>query len=304
MDKVGISKNKNRRVSFRIYEEVKLFYKKIDEKPVTEPLFTTDLEWVSQDSAWLLPSVKKDLPDITMPDLQFNEHDTSNVNISAIGMVFSGGEALSVGDNLAIKILLVSSMTAIVTYCKVVYCKDGYPSDSQHPYLVGVHFINIKDADRELLAKHVDKQKVKHRVVRGLILTAVVTVLAIPDVVFDLLSGLLHFLFVNILHFIHLAFEVIELALDHLIEHLFHTDLQQTQLIVFYIMLSIGLLGLYCLWRTLPPFCRRCKNSKIDYWSRKKASLRYYWKEQSLSNKIKWLAIGVAVLVLYISFGF
>ena len=39
MDKVGMAKNKNRRVSFRIYDEVNLFYKKIDEKLAdrTEP---------------------------------------------------------------------------------------------------------------------------------------------------------------------------------------------------------------------------------------------------------------------------
>jgi hypothetical protein len=304
MDKVGMAKNKNRRVSFRIYDEVNLFYKKIDEKPVTELPLTTELEWVSQDSVWLLPSVKKDLPDVTMPDLQFNENDIRNVNISASGMAFSCDDALKEGDYLAIKILLVSSMVVILAYCKVVYCRDGDPSDSQHPYLVGTHFTSMTDTDRELLIKHVDKQKVKHIVGRGLILTTVITVIAAPGAVFDLLSGLLHFLVVHFFEFCDIAFELIETGLDHLIEHFFHTDLHQTQVIVFYIIVSFIIYGFYRLWRALPPFCQRCKKNQIAYWSRKKASLRYYWREQLLFNKIKLVVIGVAAITLYISFGF
>lgn len=310
MDKVNMAKNINRRVSFRIYEQVNLFYKKIDEKRLTEPypafdnvsndfLLPTELDKVSQDSALPSPRLDKDLPE----DMQFNEDDTLNVNISVSGMAFTCDDAFKEGDYLVIRLWLLSSMVAIVTYCKVVYCKNTNPYETHHPYLVGAHFISLKDQDRELLRKHVDKKKVQQTVVKGFILTAVLTVIAMPDVVFGLLFDLLHHLFVLFLEFCHLAFEFVELNLDKLIEHLFETDLHQTQVIVFYIIASFVFYGLYRLGRAVPPFCRQCKKNQIAYWSRKKASLLYYWREQSLFNKIKLVVIGVAAVTGYIFFG-
>jgi hypothetical protein len=315
MDKVNMTKNKNRRGFFRIYDEVNLFYKKIDEKLVTEPhpvfdnilndfSLPTDIERVSQDSALLLPRLEKNLPDVTMPGLRFEENDTLNVNISASGIAFTCEDALKEGDYLVIKILLVSGMAVIVTYCKVVYCKNSNPYESQYPYLVGAHFINMKDEDRELLIKHVAKKQFQQIMVNGLILAVVITVIAVPGVVFGLLFELFHFLFGLFLESIHIAFEFIELNLDHLVEHFFHTDLQQTQVIVFYILLSFGLYGLYLLLQALPPFCRRCKKNQIVYWSRKKASLLYYWQGLSLFNKIKLVAICVVAITCYVLFGF
>jgi len=245
MGKVSMTKNKNRRVSFRIYDQVNLFYKKIGEKLLTEPhpafdniledfSLPTDIERVSQDSALLSPRLEKNLPDVTMPDLHFNENETCDVNISLSGMAFHCEDAFKEGDYLAFKILLVSSMAAIVTYGKVVYCKDSNPYESHEPHRVGVDFINMKDDDRELLIKHVSKRRWQHIVVNGLIFASVITVIAAPDMVFGLLFELLHFLFEHFLELIHIAFELIESNLDHLVEHLFHTDLQQTQIIVFY----------------------------------------------------------------------
>lgn len=315
MGKVNMTKNKNRRGFFRIYDQVNLFYKKIDEKLLTEPhpvfdnilndfSLPTDIEKVSQDLELLSPPVlKKNLPDITMPGLQFNENDTCNVNISASGMAFNCEDALKEGDYLVIKILLVSSMATIVTYCKVVYCKNSHPSDSQYPYFVGAHFINMKDEDRELLSKHVAKKRSQQTWVNGFILAVVITVIAVPDVVFGLVVELLHFLFEHFLEFIHIAFELIESNLDHLVEHLFETDVHQTQVIVFYLIVPFVFYGLYRLCRALPPFCRRCKKNQIIYWSRKKASLLYYWREQSLFDKVKLVVIAVTAITGYVFFG-
>lgn len=315
MDKVNMTKNKNRRVSFRIYDQVNLFYKKIDEKLLTEPYpnfdtisavpsLSTDIGTESQDSALLLPKLKEKLSGTVMPRPIIEENDTLDVNISASGMAFTCEDAFEEGDYLAVKILLLSSMAVIVTYCKVVYCKNSNPYESHYPYLVGAHFIDMKDEDRELLIKHVAKKKVQQLVVKGFILAVVVTVIAMPDVVFGLLFELFHFLFELFLHIIHLVFEFIESNLDHLIEHLFHTDLHQTQVIVFYILLSFGLYGLYRLWRALPLLYRRCKRSLIAYWSRKKASLLFYWGEQTLLDKCKLVAIGATAVACYVMFGF
>ncbi|MCF7965904.1 MAG: PilZ domain-containing protein [Methylobacter tundripaludum] len=309
MDKVGMMKNKNRRAAFRIYDEVNLFYKKIDEQLVTDPYATADEILDIPPSTinvehrvrgvTLLPGLKKNVP-----DWQFKEDGVRNVNISASGIAFNCDDALKEGDYLAIKILLISTMTIIVTCCKVVYCRDSDPNQTHFPYFVGAHFVSMENADRELLVEHVAKHKVRQNIVRGFILGTVVTVIAVPDVAFDLLSGLVHFLFVNILHFLHLAFEFIESSLDHFVEHLFHTDTHQTQIIVFYILVAFVIVGLYWLWRALPPFCRRCKENLFSYCAHKKASLLYYWEELSLLNKIKLVVIGVAAIAAYVSFGF
>lgn len=314
MGKVNMAKNKNRRVFFRIYDEVNLFYQKIDERLLTEshPDFdnvlkpsalSPDLEKASQGPAQLSPSLEKNLPDVTAPDFQFNEHETCNVNISASGMAFNCEDAFKEGDYLIIKILLVSSMTAIVTYGQVVYSKDHHLSDSENPYLVGAHFINMKDEDRELLIRHVAKKRLQQRWVGGLSLAAVITVIVAPDMVFGLLLEFLHFLLELFLHSLHLGFEFIEMNLDHLVEHLFHTDLHQTQVIVFYIIASFVLYAVYRLCWALPLLYRRFKKNQILYWSRKKASLLYYWQDQSLFDKCKLVVIGIAAITCYIFFG-
>lgn len=190
MDKINMTKTEDRRGFFRIDDEVNLFYKKIDEKLVNEPHHVSDnilnscslstaLEMVSQESTLLLHRLDKSLPDVAdylrlidtkidllaqaimMQGFQFKENDTRNVNVSATGIAFNCEEPLKEGDYLEIKMLLVSSMAVIVTYGKVVYCKNSESNDSQYPYFVGVDFINMKDEDRELLIKYVVKKQLQ-----------------------------------------------------------------------------------------------------------------------------------------------
>ncbi|HEY8095496.1 MAG TPA: PilZ domain-containing protein [Methylobacter sp.] len=314
MDKVNMTKNNNRRVFFRIYDEVNLFYQKIDETLLTEPQptiddilnipsWSTDIERVPQDRALKLPKLEKILPDEMTSGLHFDSNQTRDVNISASGMAFNCEHSLKEGDYLAIRILLVSSMEAIVTYGKVVYCRNSDPNETQYPYFVGAHFINMANADQELLAKYVNKKRSQQIWVRAFILAAVMTVIVAPDAVFGLFFELLHFLFEHFLESLHLAFEFVELNLDKLIEHLFETDLHETQVIVFYIIASFVFYGLYRLGRAVPPFCRQLKNNQIAYWSRKKASFLFYWREQSVFNKVKLVVISVAAIACYIFFG-
>lgn len=310
MDKVNMAKDNNRRVSFRIYDRVNLFYKKIDENRLAEPypafdnvvndfLLPSEPEKVSQAPALPTPRQDKDLPE----DMQFDEDDALNVNISASGMAFTCDDALKEGDYLVIRLLLLSSLASIVTYGKVVYCKTTNPYETHHPYLVGTHFISLKEQDQELLSQHVNKKKMQQTVIKGFVLAAVLTVIAMPGAVFGLLLELLHHLLELSLEFCHLAFEFIESSLDKLVEHFFETDVHTTQVIVFYIIVSFVFYGLYRLYRVVPPFYRRVKKNQISYWSRKKASLLFYWREQSLFNKIKLVAIVVAAITGYIFFG-
>ncbi|MCX7101390.1 MAG: PilZ domain-containing protein [Methylobacter sp.] len=190
MSKEDGAKMKERRDFFRIDDEVSLFYKKIDETKISEPhqisdnilsscSLSTALEMVAQDSALLLHRLEKSQPDVaeylrlldskidlisqavTMQGGQFNECDTRNVNMSATGMAFNCEIELKQNDYLEIKMLLISSMAVIVTYCRVVYCNKGQSNDSQYPYFVGVDFVNMKEEDREMLIKYVVKKQLQ-----------------------------------------------------------------------------------------------------------------------------------------------
>jgi len=190
MDKINTARAEDRRGFFRIDDEVSLFYKKIDEKRVTEPHHVSDniltscslstaLEMVSHDSALLLHRLEKNQPEVAdylklieakvdllaqaimMQGFQFKENDTRNVNISATGIAFNCEELLNEGDYLEIKMMLISSMAVIVTYGRVVYGKNGQSNDSQYPYFVGVDFLNMKDEDREMLIKYVVKKQLQ-----------------------------------------------------------------------------------------------------------------------------------------------
>jgi c-di-GMP-binding flagellar brake protein YcgR len=98
---------------------------------------------------------------IMMQGFQFKENDTRNVNISATGMSFNCEEAFKKGDYLEIKMLLISSMVAIVTYAEVVYCKTTLTSDSDYPQHIGIDFIDMKEEDRELLIKYIVKKQLQ-----------------------------------------------------------------------------------------------------------------------------------------------
>lgn len=105
-------------------------------------------------------------------------------------------------------------------------------------------------------------------------------VVTMPGMVFGLLFELGHILF-----------EFIEITLDKLVEHIFHTGLHQTQIIVFYLIVSIALGGIYYLWRVLPSVGRRCKASFFALCSSYKACALCYWRQLSLINKIKVVLI-------------
>jgi len=110
-------------------------------------------------------------------------------------------------------------------------------------------------------------------------------VIVISIVMFDTASELL-------LELIHMSFEVIELSLDRLIEHLFHTDLHATQIIVFYLMWAMAgypLYRLYKLLRTLPRRYREFKEDLAASWSQLKKEILAYWQDLSPTGKTKWL---------------
>ncbi|WP_174626358.1 hypothetical protein [Candidatus Methylobacter favarea] len=114
----------------------------------------------------------------------------------------------------------------------------------------------------------------------GLILAVIALALVMIDTVFDL-----------VLELLHMSFELIELSLDILIEYIFHTDLHDTQVIVFYLMWAIAgypLYKLYQLLRSLPHRCVECMDNLARAWRQLKKQISAYWHGLSALGKAKW----------------
>ncbi len=295
------SKKPNRRVALRVYEQVNLFYQKIDlnQLNVAESGFDNILNNFARSQADRRITVGP-----SFPASQSQENDTLNVNISASGLAFTCMEELKAGDYLMLRILFLSSMTVVMTCCKVVYCKPSNPFESnRHPYSIGAQFINMTAEDSELLNKHVGKIKKQQLAVYGLVIASILAILAAPGQAWGLLVGLGHHLLVIFLHMLHLAFEFLEMGLDHVIEHHFHTDTHETQVIVFYVLAAFGLPALYFLGRKSASDLIRLGKRLLLYWSRKKSSCLYFWGQQTLLGKIKIVGIGTTAIAGYIYFG-
>ena len=310
MNNANISnKNTNRRLAFRVYEQVNLFYQKIDSDQINEPNLGFDSLFNGFKLAQEHQKIDRrssQTPHIaSLPLSESNENDSLNVNLSATGIAFTCKDVLVPGDLLALRILLLSSMTVITTCCKVVYCKLSNPyEEDQYPYLVGGHFVNLTTEDSQLLTQHLQKRRKRQILIYSLLSMIALTFLSIPDIAFGFLLDLGHHAIGITLHAIHLLVEVVELNIDHLVEHSLHTDFRQTQIIVFYIMLGLGLLSFYIFWKVVPPLCLRFFKNQLRFWSRKRASLLYIWGEQSLLEKIKICGIGIAVVACYVFFAF
>jgi len=124
-------------------------------------------------------------------------------------------------------------------------------------------------------------------ILRFLVILAIFTIMAIPDVLMELTTEAIH-LFLEILTEVaHICFEWIESMLDHLVEHELHTELHETQTIVFYIIVSILAGPLYYLARQMPRFCFFLQDKMLVSWAFNKARIKLYWHSLSVNDKIK-----------------
>jgi hypothetical protein len=103
---------------------------------------------------------------------------------------------------------------------------------------------------------------------------------------------------------VHITFEWFELALEELIEHIFHTNRQQSQIIVFYLLWLIALYGFYLLWRALPGFYNRLKEQLLAVSSQNKSHIISYWRDQTSIQKIKWVTSFTITLSCLVIFAF
>jgi hypothetical protein len=143
------------------------------------------------------------------------------------------------------------------------------------------------------------------KIVYGLGLLGIVVMLTIPDMVIELSTELLHLVFELIFEVADVTFEAVETMLDHLVEHLFHTGLHDTQVIVYYIIVSVLAYPLYRLARVLLRFLfRRLKAIPVIYanyktqWLLLRQDISYYWQKLPFISKLKWVLIATSTLYL------
>lgn len=297
------SKKLNRRVAFRVYEQVNLYFHKVDSSQINEfrPGFDNSSSSLTlSPSAQSVAQITAQSAEQSLPNSQSRENDTLNVNISSSGIAFTCKEELNPGDYLVVRIFLLSSLTVIMTCCKVVYCKPSNPYEkNRYPHLIGAHFVNMTAEDSELLERYVASRKKQQMIASGLLLTLLMTILAMPDVFIDLFLDLCDQAIDLGLEALSIAYDYAGMGLDHVIEYLFETDRHKTQVIEFYTMITFGLVLLLGVLRHFPRFCAHLVNRLREFWFRKKASLLYFWGEQSLLNKVKIAGMGIVAMTCY-----
>jgi hypothetical protein len=130
-------------------------------------------------------------------------------------------------------------------------------------------------------------------------LVLILVALALYDTLWDLFLSLLHF----VLGTLHILFEFCEHTLERLIEHLFHTDPRAAEIIVFYIMLTIGAYVAFKLMQALPHWYGKLAEQLADYWHQEKTKTVSTWQNQSVSKKIQWGSVVITsalVIVMWL----
>jgi len=138
------------------------------------------------------------------------------------------------------------------------------------------------------------------RIIKGLIAIGIFIMIIMPGYIFELLIEFFHLLLELFMELLHICFEWIESTLDHLVEHLFETDTHDTQIIVFYILMTVLAIVLYRLYLFLPKVVKRIYQNILVYFTRQKIRLLIFWEEQSLLGKIKYISLSVGVLYIWL----
>ena len=136
--------------------------------------------------------------------------------------------------------------------------------------------------------------KYNKKLTLGLGIISIVIIVTMPGMVIDIIKQLIHLVSELLFEVGFLCFEALESSLDHIVEELFHTELKETQSIVFYLMGVIALVPLYLLWRTLPRFYLWVTQKLLRTWLR----ISSYWRNLSFFNKIKVVTISLICIYL------
>jgi len=142
------------------------------------------------------------------------------------------------------------------------------------------------------------------KIFRVLLVIGFLIIFLMPHLFFELLLELLDLLFEWLYELGDILFEWVEMTLDTVVEMIFETDLHDTQIIVFYILMSIIGFAAYRLSLLIPGILGRIRKKLLAYYLYRKTAFTVYWHGLSLLNKIKSIAITCLICFLYIFISF
>jgi hypothetical protein len=99
-------------------------------------------------------------------------------------------------------------------------------------------------------------------------------------------------LFHALIWLFHILFEISEYVLDFTIEYLFEIGNHETQIVVFYIIVSLIGGGAYRLYRLLPRWCDKFKGLLYE----QKTETLTQWQGLSMFGKIGWWSFFMAAI--------
>lgn len=115
--------------------------------------------------------------------------------------------------------------------------------------------------------------------------------LSLFGIAISILVGFYDVIFGSLWEFIHIILEVIEQILDDLVEHTFGTGLQETQMIVFYIMLIMGGTLIYLAWKVLVNLFSVIGQNLNHEWTELRTAIKYDWQGMSMTNRVIWISV-------------
>ena len=143
------------------------------------------------------------------------------------------------------------------------------------------------------------------KIVYGLVILGIVVMVTIPDMVIELTTEFFHLVFELIFEVADVTFESVETLLDNVVEHLLHTELHDTQVIVYYVIVSLLAYPIYRLARVVLEFLFRLfvliPIKYADYktqWLLLRQDISYYWQKLAFISKLKWVLIATGILYL------
>jgi hypothetical protein len=88
-------------------------------------------------------------------EAQRNMRSAHDVSLSAGGVAFRAGYPVKPGDLVELRLVLLPTMIGILAAARVAYCERVNDADLQYRWRIGVSYEIIREADRELLVRHV-----------------------------------------------------------------------------------------------------------------------------------------------------
>ena len=88
-------------------------------------------------------------------EMGLNQQPSREVNLSAGGVAFRAQHEIKVGSTLELRMVLFPSLVGILTISRVIHCERTSDAGGQFPWQVAVEYEHLREADRELLVRHI-----------------------------------------------------------------------------------------------------------------------------------------------------